>query len=660
MIGSILYLLLGGLFGFLLLYKFGIKLKIEEKMVWGIPIGIMLLTFWTFLWAIILPNQGWAIFISSTSVIILIIDYLRNKNRSQSILKELKDSLRSLNRKELLAWGIVLIPTIIYSIITIPNLFHFQDGNLVAGWVNIWGDWAVHARNSTFFANQTKLTLENPIYSGTMFQYPYLSSYLSAILQQLGLGIDSSLTLPTMVLFIALPAVLYIFAYRITGKKSAGIIFTYIVLLAGGFGGITKLFSDIFQGNYFWMANSYHPLLYTDLRGADGTYSNSGVWFMNFITSEFFPQRAFLSAIHIALFIFYINFQASYEFFKNWKLSGIRNLKKCLVFSGLLFGILPIIHTHSYIALGIILPVGLFIMFLQNLVLKKYTSFKKYLFKFIKFAVSFFLPAVIIGFSIVFIFVFNPKSTGDMMHFINWWVPNQDQISNPLIYWWNNAGLLIILGVVSFFTEKKFRPYVIGAFVIFILCNFISFQPWHFDNLKLLTYWYIIWALPVSLLLASLKGKLLVVKIVLILLLITTGLADVLSLAVSTGTGIPLSTAVEYKYSQIVRQITKEDDLIVSGTNHDNPISVSSGRRMFLGYEGWLWTYNINSDARMDEVKEMYSGSKVGQDLIKSKGINYMSIGPAEIGQFRPDIEKLTELYPTVLKYESYLLLKCN
>jgi hypothetical protein len=658
MIGSLLFLLLGSILGILLLNVFSKGLKIEERIIWGIPIGIMLFTFWTFLWAVVITNQHLGIFISSLTILIVCVDRILRNQTWKIFTNELLRSVQLIKKDEIIAWGIVLAPTIIYNLITIPNLLHFQDGNLVAGWINIWGDWAVHLRNSTFFANQTSITLENPIYSGSTFYYPYLSSYLSAILQQLGLSIDLSMTLPTMILSMTLPPVLYIFGRRITGRKSSGIIFTYIVLLSGGIGGIVKLITDLTKGNFFWEKNAYSPLLYTDIRDASGSYSNTGVWFMNFVISEFFPQRAFLSAIHIALFVIYMHRTVTYEFLKVYKTKRTMYLNSYAIFASALFGILPIIHTHSFIALGILLPIATFYLFAQKLIKNKSISNKYYFQDFIKFSSSLFLPATIIGFSILFVFVFDFKSSQVFIHSISWWVPNQDATVNPILYWWNNAGLFIVLGFISYISGKAFRPYFFGALVIFIAANFISFQPWHYDNLKLLTYWYIIWALPISYFLVSLKKKLLFFKIVLFILLTISGTADIISLSISTRSGITLSSSTEYEYSQIVNEFTEKDALILSATNHDNPISVSSGRRLFLGYEGWLWSYGIDTSIRRQEVNEIYSGSQYGFELVQREGIDYISIGPNEIVQYKPDLSRLTELYPIAIEHGEYKLLK--
>jgi hypothetical protein len=643
MIASLLFLLLGVVFGFTLLRATKSPLHIEEQFIFGVPVGTMVLALLTFFLALALPNQDWAIMGGAIAAGIFVLFYFNMSRNRAAIKKEITDLKHRLKKQELIAWAVVLVPWLIYTIVTVPMLLTWRDGNLVAGWINVWGDWAVHLRTSTFFAEHTKLTLESPLYSGVTFHYPYLSAYLSAILQRLGLDIAASLTWPTIILFGALPGCLYILAKRLTNNTLASIFFVYFFLLNGGMG-VYYLIKDLMAGHYFWQHDAYNALLYTDAFRENGLSTNNSIWFMNVIMSELFPQRAFLSGIGIALYVLLIGWTAIKE-----KLPRVP-----LVVAGVLFGVLPMMHTHSFIALVVSLPILWLCVNaskLDNQITRKLIDYSWLL-----------VPAALVGAFTLFTFVFDLHRSGSFMHAIHWWVPQSDQPVNPLVYWFRNAGPLIVLGIIAIFKKKQpLWPLIVAGLVIFIVCNMVSFQPWPYDNLKILTYWDLLWLLPISVLVAELKGRLVPLLIVAVIALTGAGLADALSVTVSeVSGGIQLAASADITYAQAVRRYTanQEKTLILAATSHDNPLSLAAGRQLYMGYEGWLWTYGQDWASRFDEMQEMYSASDRGLELIKEKKINYIELGLQERDRFKPNEAKLRELFPAVLQGENYTLLK--
>lgn len=649
MIASLLFIILAILLGFTILRWVKSPFSLTEQLLWGIPIGISFLTMATFLLALLLPNQDWAIM---TSVIIssIIISYRLNMDTDRkNLFKEVKHTLANLKINNSGYWLAAWFPWFIYTSITVPTLLFWRDGNLITGWINTWGDWAVHLRTSTFFAEHTKLTLDSPLYSGTTFHYPYLSAYLSAILQRLGLDLAQSLTWPTWLLFATLPAWLYSLGINLTKNKLASLMLVYFFLLNGG-GGVLYLIKDLFTGNYFWLGDAYNLRLYTDMFRVDGLSTNQSIWFMNFIMSEFFPQRAFLAGIGPALFALLIA----------WKMLEEKISRQTLILTGTLLGILPIIHAHSFIALGLILP---------TLWLVKLLNWSDLKLKLLEIT-WLILPAILIGAIVLFSFIFNPLQAQSFTHLIRWWVPQPDLPVNPVSYWFLNAGPLIVLTIISL--AKRKQPYlalIISGGLLFIVCNLISFQPWNYDNLKILTYWYLLWLIPITVMistfLTSAKKAYLPLAYSLTGLVIISstgaGLADALSVTKSgLSGGLQLASKSDVEYAKAVNRYTRNQEkaLIVAATNHDNPLSLVAGRQLYMGYEGWLWTYGQDWSGRFEEIKQMYAATDTGLALIKANNINYIELGPQERDRFNPDEEKLRSLFPTVVKGKNYSLLK--
>lgn len=655
--------MLGWLVGFVTLRFIKSRDQLEEQLVWAIPIGFALFTTLIFGLSFAIPHQDIALIVGSFLACLYVFFYFNRDSYRGQLLKEYWDRVKKLDRSEIIPWLIVLLPWLIYTAITIPRLMFWRDGNLVAGWINVWGDWSVHLRNSTFFAAQTQLSLENALFSGVQSHYPYLSGYLSSLLQRLDLDIARSLTWPTIALFGSLPAVLYIVGRRLTNNRAAGVLFTYLILLNGGLG-VWYLLKDLADGHYFWQASAYGPKLYTDMFRVNGLSTNDGIWFMNFIMSEFIPQRAFLAGIGLALYILKTAWQALKTEAKIDTANDQPNRPQ-LVFAGLLFGLLPIIHSHSFIALGLIIPVLWLYRSTSSLptAIRNRDSLVAWLKQPLQHNFLWLIgPATILGFGLVFLFVYDPTQVQSFFHLINWWAPETDKPVNPLLYWWRNAGPFILLGSIAFFVPnlKAWRPAILIGLILFIICNRISFQPWHYDNLKILTYWYLLWAIPISLLLTQLWRRAAIIVIALILILTGAGLADALTVTTSTRTGIQLTTKDDLYFAQLVKEATAQtpNALIAAATNHDGPLSLASGRRLYMGYEGWLWTYGLDWYRRLEELKKMYSASPEGLKLLKERQISYLVIGPQERDRYQPKEAQLLSLFPIKVQYQDYLLLE--
>ena len=705
---AVIFFLLGAAVGFLWLYLVRAPLAFEEKIVWGNPIGNILLTAWIFGWAYMLPLQAWGIAVGFVTAFLMMLSIALKKDALSDIRHCIGECIQRMRtRGEYDPWLVVMVPWLLYGAVTIPRLLFFQDGALIAGWINTWGDWATHLRSSTFLASSPYLTLENPLLAGKPLSYPPLPNYLSAILQQMGLGVDRSLTWPSFVFFASLPGIFYILGKRISQNKHAGVVFAYIVLLAGGMG-VIYLLSDLWQGNYFWQASPYSPHLYTDVR-VDGHYDNSGIWFMNFIISEWFPQRAFLVGIPLALYVIYSVWSALDMLFslpalreQNRPITAVlrHRARRNLVFSGFLLGILPLVHAHSFITLALFLPLFTFFLACKHVIVLPMLQgnlFRRharppYIRNLLRMTIWFAGPAVVVGLAAARLFLSVPDKGWDFFDYLRWWVPVQEIPVNPVAYWLRNAGPLLIVGLASavlLWKERWSGPFLFAGAGLFLLGNFIKFQPWHYDNLKILTYWYIVWSLPVAVVLTRLLPRfedvkhsvsnifvrhrvfnilrhaaLLSLFIMLMVLFMGAGTADVLSVTASTRTGLPLADKEGIAFAELVRHVTENDSraIIAAATapHHDHPVLLLSGRPLYVGYEGWLWTYGAHYQNRPQEIKSLYTIPTASREFLQENNIRYIVLGPQERYQYGPDEEEFLRLFPIAAEYGQYRLLRVD
>lgn len=655
---SLLFIIYSALFGFTLLRQCAGKLHLAQQFIWS-TIGVLLQTFIIFLFALALPSQDAAIVLGVFATGIYTAYYWSLDAHRLSFAKDWQCAKKQITKQAVWPVAAVAIPWLTYALCTIPLLLTYKNGDLYAGWINVWGDWAVHLRSSTFFAQHRDLSLENPLYAGERFHYPYLSSYLASLLQRMNTDSSTSLVWPTFYFFTFLPLQLYAFALRLTKNRMAGVFFVYIVLLAGG-GGVIHLINDLMSGSYATTIDPIRPLLYTDWGRIDGQSSNRGIWFMNFIMSEFIPQRAFLAGIAPALFIFQAIFTIS------WKLDN--QTTKQLILAGILYGLLPLIHTHSFLAISLAWPIYLLV---RAMTVKDWRGkYKTYLIN----LAYLLIPAIILGSILLFGFVFDGHES--FIKPLAWWLPQTDKPSNPLLFWLWNAGPLILLIPIAYSQLPKFRPLILTAAALWLFGNFIRWQPWQYDNLKILTYWYILTAIPIALWLAQLSKAYKIIQIILLILLVGAGLNDALAVTKSAQAGgIRMATKNDLTFARLVNAAVKDakggarggavkggrrgdEALILTSTSHDNPLSLASGRNLYMGYEGWLWTYGIDYGQRLEEITTMYKGTDESFVLIKARHINYIAIGPQERDRFKANEKALRERFPLTVNFGAYILLK--
>ncbi|MEO1131642.1 MAG: hypothetical protein AAFX40_02930 [Cyanobacteria bacterium J06639_1] len=691
MLLSLGFLALAIVLGWVFLRLTQAPMTFEAQVLWSVPLGTALLTLWIFSWAAAVRVQDWAVLGGSLSAAAGVLYFFGAAERRQAIAVDWRHLRKRWTWRDSLAWAIVGLPWLAYTALVVPRLLFFEDGNLIAGWTNVWADWAVHLRVSTFFSSQANLSLEHPLFAGTLFRYPYISGYLSATLQRLGASIPASLTWPTFVLFGTLPLQLYCFGSRVSRSRFAGVLFAYFILFAGGLG-VVDLISDLSQQDFFWTASPYSPQLYTDVRNAQNGHDNTSIWFMNFIISEWFPQRAFLAGFPIALYILLsfhqslaaLTQQAERDHSTDRPTGGwVQTLRyraalqieedirhfplQSLAIAGIIFGFLPLIHTHSYVALGIITAVmGAWYLVARSiksdresgmLRVGRFSLHPKW-YRYVFDLAAFFLPAVGIGFSVLFVLLLEPDK-GSSFHLIRGWVPQPDRDVNLAMFWLRNAGMTGVLGLLGgWLLPKSLRSLLLGAGFLFAICNIISFQAWTWDNLKLLTYWYVLWSLAAAICVTQIPRRLWLLQAIAIVLACAAGAADVGSLALTSQKGLQLASKTEVEFAHQVRQHTTASDLILNGPSHNHPISVLSGRRMVIGYTGWLWSYGIDFGQRETDTAKMYAGTTEGFNLLKQYRVTHVVVSPDELRRYEIDEAQWDRSFPTIVREGKYSLIQ--
>jgi hypothetical protein len=221
-----------------------------------------------------------------------------------------------------------------------------------------------------------------------------------------------------------------------------------------------------------------------------------------------------------------------------------------------------------------------------------------------------------------------------------WMSNNQGNGILPFInFWLMNWGLVLPLALWGTLLMRDCRcPMVIGGWVLFALCNILRFQPWNWDNSKLLTWSYLLLIIPVVRVLSYLwRSNRRVVKGIAIVstgLLIFSGGLELMRLMQSSRTTFRMWDASKIDMASNLQKILRPEETVLTDDDHLNWVSSLAGGQILMGYRGWLWSYGIDYSEREKEIRLMYSGNADADKLFDKYHVRYAVFSPSARNDF--------------------------
>ena len=497
-----------------------------------------------------------------------------------------------------------------------------------------FGDIPFHMNQVSYFIQQKPFELENPIYSGHKLSYPFLINFLSSSFYTLNNNYLFSFHLPSFILAISGIILLYLLISRII-KKALVRISVFLIFFLGSSLGFLKILKDssLWAKNSLGEAINYILHLPYPISFINTVYPNQNIIWSSFLTMCFLPWRAFIFGFALSLLCLF----AIYLAFKHKE-------RKIFYLAGILLGLLFLVYPHSFIALSIIV-----FGFLISALIKKQKPLV------IGFCKSIITSLVIASFSF-YSFPISEKLGSGFLAFRLGWMTERNTIGgiqyNPnwnfhLLEWlsfiWQNFGIFIplLIGAVIYLILKKpsqeqkenlILPLILGSLFLCIAANVFRFQPWDYDNSKILAYFVLLGSLIIGYFFERwrFKGaKILIV--ILTFLIILSGTIDVFSRSsFASPTLYEIFGPKEIKVADWIIKNTGSEETILTGISHLNPVDSLAGKPVLMGYPGWLWTHGIKYQEREKDIKKMFEGGKEAEKLFKKYNIDYIMIGPKE------------------------------
>ena len=490
----------------------------------------------------------------------------------------------------------------------LSQAYQYRADGLYAGYINIWGDWAAHLSFAGSFAYGHNFPPQFPIDPGNHLGYPFMIDFLAADLVPLGSSLTSALVLSSGLLGLAFPAVLYLAAQRFAGGRLAAAIAVFVFVLSGGLG-FFYLIGDIGNGGLGVLLHL--PREYTLNRDLNFQWLNP-------VLAYLVPQRSTLFGFNLALIVLVLVWLALRERL-GWR---------TFLFAGVVAGAMPVFHVHAY---GTVVALCVF--------WAVFNRRREWL--------AFFVPALVIGVPLI-VWMLPPANNsicGNEPSLAGYciqpgWLSDG---TNWFWFWIKNLSvfipLLIAAQVLRRWFPTDFGRWFAPMWLWFVVPNLIILQPWDWDNTKFFIFWALLGSVMVGGLLAAMFQRGPAGVAVASVMLVALGLAGGLDLARAADASVSSYQFTDAKGLQVadwVRRNTSPDAVFAAADEHNNPIPTLGGRRVLIGYPGWLWTYGLGDYVQkgVDE-RLILEGAPSTPDLVAKYGVTYVLIGPQELADPR-------------------------
>lgn len=433
----------------------------------GLTLGLLLLTWLPALFAFFigftLLSQLLAAACALLGLVVCFVILYRRRKRGRKNAY----SLRTLSPALLL-----LIPVALIGVVLLNThvLYPHRDGSLWVGQVT-YGDLAMHLGFLTSIAEQKAFPPQYSIFPGHALNYPFLCETSGASLYALGATARQAYLISAIYAFLLVVLGVYCFMKQWLKKENRAVLATLLFFFGGGFGFF--YFFDLAKSGGILtnlLDTGAQTVSQTLLDGFYQTPTNIpalGLRWVNPIVDMLIPQRATLFGWAFLFPCLYLLHGFAFE-----------RRRGNVIMLGVTAGLLPLIHTHSFLALGIISAVYC----LSDLVRARFE--KKRLLEWLCYA----LIACVLAAPQLFFFSFRQAAESSLVRVhLNW----GNTTDSYLWFYVKNMGFIFALMPFAYLIlPKKDRRIYNGVLVLWLISEILEFQPNDYDNNKLLFIWF--------------------------------------------------------------------------------------------------------------------------------------------------------------------------
>lgn len=511
------------------------------------------------------------------------------------------------------------------------------DGTYHVG-QSTYGDLSLHLAITTSIVN-APFPLQNSLMLGATMAYPYLSDSFATSMYMMGQSLPMAMAFTGTVMMALVYAGYTLLCAQLCRRRGAAVLAVCLLFFNGGLGFFYTLGGTVENGVRTTVIDNLRNVMTGYYQTPTNQPDPNNLRWSNIICDMLVPQRGILGGWTMLLPCL------------NLLLPPLACKEKhdirAIVLLGIMAGGMPLLHTHSFLALALLSGgVCLYILVAAKGERKKALA-PWGLYIAITGALA--LPQLI-GFTFV-------QATGSD-HFLRFqfnWCNNRggNGLVDPYLWFYiKNIGLPFLLILLALCQRRpknllespekpleardfirQNRMIAAGAFTIFLVAEFILFQPNEYDNNKLFYVWFML-CLPMAadyafLLYEKIKG-IGGARALAGLVLITCFLSSGLTVARECVGDYEAYSKQDITVAEYVKEETPEHSVFLTGNQHLNPVSSLAGRTIVCSSDLYLYYHGFNTRERQAEVAAFYQDPGANLTLLQKYGVEYVYVSAYE------------------------------
>lgn len=507
----------------------------------------------------------------------------------------------------------LIAPLLILSIyLQYTHTLREVDGALHVG-QSTYGDLCLHLGIATGLQGSA-YPPEYTLIQDVLLGYPFLMDALSASMLCLGTGLQAAFVIPGSLMMGLVYLGFILLAWELTHSRAAVVVAYLLMFLNGGLGFFYAL-------DEVWQDPTALKNVFTGYYAAPANMVEHNIRWVNVICDMMIPQRTLLAGWTMIIPALYLLVLAMRE-----------KSRRLYVILGVLAGAMPMVHTHSFLALALI-SAGCLVWTLWHAEDRRKALIDYALYAGIAAALA--LPQLLTW--AIPQTVGGAATTGSLSLRFNW--VNFDTATGRLIdgyfwFWVKNVGPVYLVMLPAALLCKGWkRGLALGALFVYAAAELVQFQPNAYDNNKL---FYVAFLLMLPLAarylvtlwdrLRGLPGRSLLAAVFLFLSL-TSG---VLSLGREAVSDYQLFSAGEVEAAEYIRDELPADAVYLTGDQHNNFVTALSGRQIVCGTGSYLYFHGVNYEKAAFDARRMLEAPADSLALFEEYGVDYVVIGNSE------------------------------
>jgi hypothetical protein len=536
-----------------------------------------------------------------------------------------------------------------------------------------YGDLSLHLAVTTSAVNAA-FPLQNNLMVGATMAYPYLSDTVATSMLLMGMGLPMAMTFTGTLFCLLTFAGFTLLASELCRKRGAAALAVLLLFFNGGLGFFYTLGGTVVNGVKTTLWDNLNTILTGYYQTPTNQPDPNNLRWVNILCDMLIPQRGFLGGWSMLMPVFLLILPP----LKNRQRPELRTM----IAAGIIAGGMPLVHTHSFLALGLSSVGFCAFAVIEAPKGEKQNAFKPFLW--------YGAITVVLALPQLLNLTFKQAISSDhFLHFQFNWCNNRGGggLVDPYLWFYiKNIGVPYLLIILALFQRKtkipeallasaasdaesaakiarinrhnaavhQYRLIAAGAFLILLIAEFIIFQPNEYDNNKLIYVWFLLLVPMAADYAMTLYGKIKGVggrRVIAVLFLIACFLSAGLTVARECVSNYQAYTVEDVAAADFVKENTPEHCVFITGTQHLNPVASLAGRTIVNGSDLYLYFHGFNTTQRKAELKAFYEDPADNLSLLKKYGVDYIYVSAWEHSSYSVDVAALDTLFERV--YES-------